>query len=188
MAPQHSLAFIRPIQRDGADDNDSSRSPSIPPPCHSSPSFEWALHFLSVFSLFVPAFLSVTPLETRNVCRSLRGLRIGCRIERGGSLCLPPFFPLSFFNIFSPASGFVSQVAGIFFSSHFIVPFFFKPLRPCCLVGTTLKSPTVEKKGLVQATDSIDNFSVFKEVHRSQSLGCCWSEMWEVGAGAVSTV
>lgn len=54
--PQHSLAFIRPIQRDGADDNDSS------PPHLFTPPLWPGSHFL----FFVPAFLSVTPLNTRN--------------------------------------------------------------------------------------------------------------------------
>ena len=96
MAPQHSLAFIRPIQRDGADDNDSSCLPSIPPPCHSllscSPSsFGRALTFFLFF--FVPAFLSVTPLRDRNACRLLRGLRIGWGIEGND----PPFLFLRHF-------------------------------------------------------------------------------------------
>lgn len=76
MAPQHSLAFIRPIQRDGADDNDSSCSP-LPPPLATlfslvlPPSFGRALTFFLSFFLCVPAFLSVTPLKTRNACRLL---------------------------------------------------------------------------------------------------------------------
>lgn len=123
MAPQHSLAFIRPIQRDGADDNDSSCSPTIPPLCHSllscSPPLSDGLSLsFSFFFFFVPAFLSVTPLKTRNACRLLRGLRIGWGIEGSEG---PPLF--SFFDIFSPAPGFVSQVARIFFFFQLIVPF-----------------------------------------------------------------
>lgn len=119
-APQHSLAFIRPIQRDGADDNDSSCSP--PPPSSLVPP-----HFLDglllSFFFFVPAIFSVTPLKTRNACRSLRGLRIGWGIEGREAQSVTPPPPLfSFFDIFSPAPGFVSQVARIFFF-QLIVPF-----------------------------------------------------------------
>lgn len=182
MAPQHSLAFIRPIQRDGADDNDSSCSPSIPPPCHSL--LSCSLPLLGRLSLSFSLFFSSLPfslslLKTRNACRSVRGLRIGWGIERReGQPVTPPIPPpvfFSFFDIFSPALGFVSQVARVFF------PFFssslclFQILRPCCLVGTILK-PTVTKKELVQATDSIDNFRVLKKekkIHKSRSSGCC---------------
>lgn len=141
VAPQHSLAFIRPIQRDGADDNDSSRAPSIPPPLATLFSLVLPplLDGLSLSLLFFGPFLSLPHCseDQKKACRSIRGLGIGWGIERreGQSVILfsPPFSFLphhffSFFDIFSPAPGFVSQVAlgsffFFFFFFHLIVPF-----------------------------------------------------------------
>lgn len=149
--------------------------PSLPL-CHfplsCSPHFFSDRLSLSFCLLF---FVPVTPLKTRNACRSLRGLRTGWGIES-----YPPFF---FFlrHFLACPLGFVSQVAKIFFfPAH--CAFFFQILRPCCSVGTILK-PHRHKERACPGHWLDWQFQSVKKIHKSRSLGWSWSggEVGEVG-------